>query len=177
MSELRQAKLVIEVAGNAMKDLKQIRAAVIELEKKGIQIKSAANLKDTNADLKSTQSNAKAAATAYDQLSSASARLTNETKASAKALSELNKSRAEGYSAFGIWAADKMRDVANSISPSYSIAARALRATSTKTWEAAGGSKKTAELETRTRSDEYLKNQVPRASRKLMRLRSSERRP
>lgn len=158
MSELRQAKLVIEVAGNAMKDLKQIRAAVIELEKKGIQIKSATNSKDTNADLKSTQSNAKAAATAYDQLSSASAKLTNETKTSAKALSDLNKSRAEGYSAFGIWAADKMRDVANSISPSYSIAARALRATSTRTWETAGGSKKTAELEQQNAIlDEYLK--------------------
>jgi hypothetical protein len=52
MSELRQAKLVIKVAGSAMKDLKQIRAAVIELEKKGIQFKSAANLKETNADLK-----------------------------------------------------------------------------------------------------------------------------
>lgn len=158
MSELRQAKLVIEVAGNAMKDLKQIRAAVIELERKGIQIKSAANLKDANTDLKSTQSNAKAAATAYDQLSSASARLTNETKTSAKALSELNKSRSEGYSAFGIWAADKMRDVANSATPSYSMAVRALRATSTRTWEAAGGSKKTAELEQQNAIlDEYLK--------------------
>lgn len=158
MSELRQAKLVIEVAGNAMKDLKQIRAAVIELEKKGIQIKSSANLKDANADLKSTHSNAKAPATAYDQLSSASARLTNETKTSAKALSDLNKSRAEGYSAFGIWAADKMRDVANSISPSYSMAARALHATSAKTWEAARGSKKTAELERQNAIlDEYLK--------------------
>lgn len=158
MSELRQAKLVIEVAGNAMKDLKQIRAAVIELEKRGVQIKSAANLKETNADLKSTQSNAKAAATAYDQLSSASARLTNETKTSAKALSELNKSRSEGYSAFGIWTADKMRNVANSISPSYSMAARALRATSTRTWETAGGSKKTAELEQQNAIlDEYLK--------------------